>query len=306
MNNLVAISAVFAVLVAGPAYALGEILVPWPLEETYRESDETGRYRLPIGPYRNDRVPIRTIEGSHERVGFRITSDDSVTELTQGFRDALQQQNFRELFHCDDRGCGGFDFRKELDVIPGPEIYIDLGNFQFVAAIRTGDVSEYAAILVSRNASYGFVQIDTINSEKLVPSVSAATALPSSTEPVKNKLESEGHAVLERLEFASGAPDLSSVPFAQIQELADYMKNNTEACILLVGHTDSKGSLESNVELSRMRATAVATRLIEGYGIDPSRLSSDGIGFLAPRASNRTEEGRQRNRRVDAVLIDCP
>ena len=72
---------------------------------------------------------------------------------------------------------------------------------------------------------------------------------------------------------------------------------------MLVGHTDAVGALEGNIRLSKKRAEAVMRRLIDGYGVDPVQLSAEGIGYLSPRASNATEEGRRLNRRVEVVLL---
>jgi OOP family OmpA-OmpF porin len=63
------------------------------------------------------------------------------------------------------------------------------------------------------------------------------------------------------------------------------------------------GTLDSNIALSQARAEAVRMRLIEDHGVAPERVEAHGIGFLAPRAPNRTETGRDLNRRVEAVVI---
>lgn len=72
--------------------------------------------------------------------------------------------------------------------------------------------------------------------------------------------------------------------------------------MLIVGHTDVSGGLAANIILSRERARAVADRLITTYGVDPGRITAEGAGPLAPLTSNLTPEGREKNRRVEAVL----
>ena len=71
-----------------------------------------------------------------------------------------------------------------------------------------------------------------------------------------------------------------------------------------MGHTDNVGSLDANIALSRSRAEAVRARLIEAHGVDGARIEARGIGYLAPAAANDTAEGRETNRRVEAVLLD--
>ncbi|HEY6840605.1 MAG TPA: OmpA family protein, partial [Chthoniobacterales bacterium] len=67
------------------------------------------------------------------------------------------------------------------------------------------------------------------------------------------------------------------------------------------GHTDNKGPLDYNLSLSERRANAVVARLSSRYGISADRLVARGLGQLAPVASNDTEEGRSKNRRVEMV-----
>lgn len=68
------------------------------------------------------------------------------------------------------------------------------------------------------------------------------------------------------------------------------------------GHTDSLGSRSYNLDLSRKRAAAVRQALIDRFGIDPKRLSSEGYGPDRPVADNDDEEGRSKNRRVVATF----
>ena len=68
-----------------------------------------------------------------------------------------------------------------------------------------------------------------------------------------------------------------------------------------MGHTDWVGSFSYNLELSRARAASVVENLVNIQGIAPARLTPDGVGPLAPVATNRTEEGRALNRRAELV-----
>jgi OOP family OmpA-OmpF porin len=111
-----------------------------------------------------------------------------------------------------------------------------------------------------------------------------------------------GSVVLSGVEFASGAADVAQGGEAVLAELAAYLAAHPSRSIALVGHTDASGSLEANIALSRRRAEAVRARLIAEMGADGSRITALGAGFMAPRASNLTEEGRAANRRVEAVL----
>ena len=86
-------------------------------------------------------------------------------------------------------------------------------------------------------------------------------------------------------------------------QLADYLRQNPNTKIILVGHSDAIGGLDGNIAISKQRAEAVRQRLISKYGIRKSRITAEGIAFLSPRANNQTPEGREQNRRVEAVVL---
>ena len=79
------------------------------------------------------------------------------------------------------------------------------------------------------------------------------------------------------------------------------MKSETALKVFVVGHTDNVGGLEGNMKLSQDRADAVVQALVHDHGIAASRLKSFGAGPYAPVASNDTEDGRAKNRRVELV-----
>ena len=68
-----------------------------------------------------------------------------------------------------------------------------------------------------------------------------------------------------------------------------------------MGHTDSRGGFELNMNLSLERAEAVLEVLVNDYDVEQAWLKAKGVGFLAPVATNETEEGRALNRRVELV-----
>jgi outer membrane protein OmpA-like peptidoglycan-associated protein len=89
-----------------------------------------------------------------------------------------------------------------------------------------------------------------------------------------------------------------------LDRLADYMKNNAQARVMIEGHTDSRGSDEYNDVLSERRADAVAAALIR-RGVSSDNLKAIGRGKAYPVATNDTPEGRQQNRRVEIVFSDA-
>jgi outer membrane protein OmpA-like peptidoglycan-associated protein len=79
------------------------------------------------------------------------------------------------------------------------------------------------------------------------------------------------------------------------------MMRDANLSLLIVGHTDNVGGYDANVTLSQRRAEAVFQELTSTYGVAASRLRAVGVGMAAPVASNATDDGRAKNRRVELV-----
>jgi OOP family OmpA-OmpF porin len=106
------------------------------------------------------------------------------------------------------------------------------------------------------------------------------------------------------MEFDTGKADVKPMYRDEIAKVGDYMKKYTTTTAVIEGHTDDVGGYELNMKLSRERAENVVNYLVANFGIDRSRLSAKGYGYTRRIAYNTTPEGRQKNRRIDAI-IDC-
>ena len=269
--------------------------------------------RLPMAPYADGRVDSAVVEGRIRREVWRTPAGQADTlKLLAALRGQLESAGFEILFSCATDGCGGFDFRFDTEVLPEPEMHVDLGDFRYLTARRPGEAGEeYVGLLVSRSPERGFVQVvragpatgeDTAEIALSTKQRAAGTVDPGSGETLAARLLQQGAVPLEGLEFDKGAASLGGDAGDALAALAAFLEENPEQAVILVGHTDASGSLEANLALSRKRADAVMKRLIQAYGADPAQLSAQGVGYLSPRASNATEEGRHLNRRVEAVL----
>ena len=113
----------------------------------------------------------------------------------------------------------------------------------------------------------------------------------------------EGKIAVYGFYFDFDKADLKPESQPQVEELATLLQDNPDLKILVVGHTDGLGGMDYNLSLSQARAQAVAARLSSGYSIDPKRITAAGAGMMAPVATNQTEDGRAKNRRVEIVEI---
>jgi len=326
---------------AHPAQA-APVAVPLPAGKELLRQQETplATLLLPTGPVAGDDVPARALEGRIYRRSWRINGDQSPLQVLAPIRDALEAQGFEEVYACTAQACGGFGFRFGIEVIPAPDMAVNLSDYEFYAA-QHPQTKAAVSLLASRSGGSIYVQMlerhDPAHTRPLSPppaSVAEATeangdeapADSTTTEPpdggaqallaaaiekggslttgaIADLLLLQGHAPLLDLEFASGSTRMGEGPFDTLRQVGEFMSENTSATILLVGHTDTVGGLDSNIALSRRRAASVRERLISRYGIAGRRIRVAGAGFMAPLAPNSTAVGRETNRRVEAVLV---
>jgi len=104
--------------------------------------------------------------------------------------------------------------------------------------------------------------------------------------------------VFDHLNFQSGSSQITPDSLKSVNDLAQILKAYPNVQVQVVGHTDNSGNAESNQALSLARAEAVKTALV-GQGISAERVATQGVGGARPIASNDTEEGRARNRRIE-------
>ncbi|KEO54104.1 OmpA family protein [Thioclava pacifica] len=314
MTRLTAI--LLATLCAAPALAEPLALtLPGGATQSAQEASPATSYSLAVGPWQDGKIKHIALEGARSDTAWRLRANQNTTlQILAPLRDQLTAAGYTLLYECDTDACGGFDFRYALDLLPEPSMHVDLGDFRYLAA-RKGD--EYVAITVSRSSESGFIQVTDLSVLDVTPAQpdnplatpQAAAPLPATgsaaTPPPSNfarALETRGSVALDDLDFPSGASTLGPGEFASLATLAQFLKANPDMQVMLVGHTDAVGSLAANIALSKKRAQSVRAKLISEYGVDPAQVSAEGAGFLAPRASSLTKEGREKNRRVEVVL----
>ncbi|MFZ5963071.1 OmpA family protein [Thalassococcus sp. BH17M4-6] len=272
-------------------------------------TSDAASYRLPIGPWTGEEgIAALRIEGAKTRQAWRVDGQSATTlQILAPLRDQLQAAGYEVIFECSAAACGGFDFRFETEVLPGPAMYVNLSDYRFLSARKPGEATDAVSLLVSRSSAAAFIQIirltDAATTAPVTVTTSQRPVLSQSTEELARRLDSTGHVALLDLEFAIGSFDLGDAAIPSLEQIAEYMAANPDRRIVFVGHTDATGSLEANIALSRRRASAAVRYLIDRHGIAPGRLSADGVGYLSPLSTNLTEEGRALNRRIEAVVL---
>ncbi len=104
------------------------------------------------------------------------------------------------------------------------------------------------------------------------------------------------------LSFRSGKSEIEAQYFGLLSKVQRAIREFSNAKIVIEGHTDSRGHDVANLKLSQERAEAVESYLVANMGLDENKITSVGFGKSKPVASNETEAGRSKNRRIDLVL----
>lgn len=235
----------------------------------------------------------KTVTNVYQIDGTSLTLD----QMFKPIIDDLENKKFSVELYCNTQVCGGFNFRKNLEIFKPPFMLINVANYSVVTAKKNNTAVSLIASKLGTTIYLQVVSIGINENDLIQPDIK------SETNSFNFTLINEGAIVLDDLIYRSGSSTLGDGPFNSLLELARFLKSTPTASIILVGHSDSTGELSQNIELSKNRAQAVADRLINSHSIDQSRISAEGIGFLSPKTNNSTEISRKKNRRVEAVLI---
>jgi len=120
-------------------------------------------------------------------------------------------------------------------------------------------------------------------------------------EALARDIRTAGKVAVYGIYFDTGKADVKPESAPTLQEIAKLLKNDPGLQVYVVGHTDNVGQLDFNMKPSMARAQAVVATLASQYGLDAARMKPQGVGPLAPVASNEDEQGRAKNRRSELV-----
>lgn len=170
--------------------------------------------------------------------------------------------------------------------------YEDGGNWYTTLQVTRGQAEVWVAVVAAGNGMY---TVEIIEKQLMNQEVTANAG------SLAGSIRDTGKAAVYGIYFDTGQSEIKPESEAAIGEIAKMLKADGGLKLYVVGHTDNTGGFDSNLKLSQARAAAVAGALINRYGIAAARLIPFGAGPVMPVASNGSEEGRARNRRVELV-----
>jgi OOP family OmpA-OmpF porin len=135
----------------------------------------------------------------------------------------------------------------------------------------------------------------------IVEKEAMAQEVVADAKSLMSNIQATGHASVYGIYFDFDKADIKPESEPAIKEIAKLLQENQGLKLYVVGHTDNVGTIDYNMKLSKTRADAVMNELVTKYKISAQRLKAYGVGSLAPVASNKTDEGRAKNRRVELV-----
>ncbi len=263
-----------------------------------------------------------TVEGKVSNYRYVGPADRSDLEVFRSFRQALEGAGFKVVFACEDApACQkqGLDEHastwtdKPSTFVGGYSSLARMdrnGNYPprfLVARLQRPQGAEVTAILTVKGPSSTekgsgvgapyFLQVvesAAMESGNVAVKTLAADALDKG-------LAADGKVALYGIYFDTGMAVLKPESKPQLDEMAKLMSLDPALKVFIVGHTDNQGGLEGNLALSQKRADAVVAALAAQYKVDARRMLARGVAGFAPVASNGSEAGRAKNRRVELV-----
>jgi OOP family OmpA-OmpF porin len=241
------------------------------------------------------------LEGKITRIVYVAPQGRSVLEVFRNYQGALKKAGFETLFTCgpqDYVGSGNSTARMygtgDYDDYWGP----DHGIHYASAKLGRSEGDVYVSLLVDDqggdfrpNTELYIIEVKPMESDLIT--VNAAS--------LANDINRTGHASVYGIYFDTGKADIKPESDATLNEIAKLLQSAPQLKLYVVGHTDNQGALDLNMDLSRRRAQAASVALTTKYAVQAGRLKADGCGPYAPVASNDSEDGRAKNRRVELV-----
>ncbi len=267
----------------------------YPGSVIYRyDAKEFDEYVLPLGKLQGqDFQKSRKVEGKTTRIAYTTPEGRSIFEVYHNYEMALKNAGFKILYSGKGENELGDGFDMIYDMGGG-----DRDQYRFLSAQLSrpeGDV--YVALFVTGgNGGQSQNELDIIETKPMETGLVTINA-----EALANDIAKSGHVAIYGIYFDTGKSDVKPESDQTLKEIARLLEKNPGLKLYVVGHTDNVGELAYNMKLSQDRADAVVKVLVSTHRVDPNQLKAYGVGPLSPVASNETDDGRAKNRRVELV-----
>ena len=279
---------------------------------------EFAKYVLPTGPIAkgfgaNQAVTSENLEGTLNRRLYVAPEGTSATDLFQNYVQGLEAAGYSILFSCVAKECGSnnqllgkkiiYPSDRRLKNIKGlsDQAFGPFADEHYLAA-KSKDGMTSIAVYVSFNDRSPYAQLSgrAIVHLDILTTAALENKMKTAEEMAKG-ISAEGHVAVDNVYFEFGTATLTPEAQPALAEMTKLLIDSPTLKVYIVGHTDNVGTQDTNLPLSRARAEAVVTAILKNKSITSDRAIAAGVGALSPVASNKTDEGRKSNRRVELV-----
>jgi OmpA-OmpF porin, OOP family len=258
---------------------------------------------------------MQKLEGKLTRIIYTYPAERSSLEVMRNYQAALQKADLKTIFACDKEACGkdfgdsmyeylqrgGFRGEGSSDYWAAPFNY-GRGEPRYVLASgkRSDGSTAIVAVYVTppTDGKLGGVYVEVVEPKAME---TEKVSVNLNADDMAKGLASEGKIALYGIYFDTDKADILAQSKPQLAEMAKLLQKDTATKVYIVGHTDSQGAAARNLTLSQQRADAVMKVLVSEYKVAAARLAAKGVASFAPVASNDTEAGKAKNRRVEMV-----
>lgn len=307
---LTAFLLVFVFVLARPAAAQNQdvegsadspLISRYPGSYIYRYIEKDfDTFLFPLGNLVNGSQLSRSqqLQGKVTRILYVSPPSKSVLEVYSNYASALESAGFEVLYKCADQRCGD----GTVTLFEDQQLDWDSrsGQRQLSAKLSRPNGDVYVSLHVwgadFGGQSVAMTQLDIIEMKPMATGLVSVNAAS-----LANDIDLTGHVAVYGIYFDTGKADLKPASNATLEQIAKLLSANPNLKLYVVGHTDNVGEFAANMDLSLRRAEAVTQALVSKYSVLADRLKACGVGPLVPVASNHTEAGRARNRRVELV-----
>jgi len=244
------------------------------------------------------------LEGKVTQIRYAAPQGRSSLEIVRNYENALHAKGFATLFSCADKQCLSGVLRDPyligqlVDPLNGNTgLYLDHARYLLTELDQGSAGPVYSAVLVGEEGPQVTAFVEVVETKAMEEDKITVIDAGQMAKAIDTAHSVNIYGLLFDFDSATLKPESKPT----LDEIAKLLTTQPDLHLKIVGHTDNQGSPDYNIALSERRAQSVVAALTAQYGIDAGRLSASGAGLTMPIASNDTEEGRAKNRRVELV-----
>ena len=279
----------------------------YPLVSRFQGSIIEWYQQLNFGRYyalslKDHKLSPYEIDGRITRIQYSAGKEHSVFEIYKSYENALKNAGFNILVSLDEMNSPSnlneklyFDEFGGVNKLPRESIKPDhAGKWAYIAAKNHNNKTDTYVVVFVTNSGWPLITFDAIEVKSMDTGLVTAKNMGES-------ISTSGHIAIYDIHFDTGKSEIKPGSTVALKNIAEYLNSHTSQRFLIVGHSDNVGNFDANIRLSKERAKAVMNELITKYNVKPEQLKACGDGSTAPVASNSTDAGKAKNRRVEIV-----